>query len=141
MDVAFDTSAVVKLLVAEDGSGEAIDLWASAARRIGSALALPEAAGALAAASRDGRLRPGPHEDAVRRLRSLWAGTTVVHVDRALAERAAILASRWALGGADAVHLATARAVRTPDLVFATWDRRLAEAGRAEGLAVAPANI
>jgi len=140
VDVAFDTSAVVKLLLTEAGSEEAVDLWASAGRRIGSALALPEAVGALAAASRDGRLRPGPHEDAVTRLRSLWAGTTVVHLDRTLAERAAILASRWALRGADAVHLATAQAIRTPDLVFATWDHRLAEAGRADGLTVAPAN-
>jgi predicted nucleic acid-binding protein len=56
----------------------------------------------------------------------------------ASAEEAALLALRRALAGADAVHLATALAVRTPELVFATWDRRLAEAARAEGLPVAP---
>jgi predicted nucleic acid-binding protein len=139
VDVAFDTSAVIKLILDEEGSAKAATLWASGARRIGSALALPEAVGALAAASRDGRLRPAPHRDALRRLRSLWAETTVVHLDRTLAEQAAVLAARRALSGADAVHLAAALAVRTPGLVFATWDRRLAEAAQAEGLAVAPA--
>jgi predicted nucleic acid-binding protein len=139
VDVAFDTSAVVKLVLDEEGSTKAATLWVSGARRIGSALALPEAVGALAAASRDGRLRPASHRDAVRRLRSLWAGTTVVHLDRTLVEQAAALATRRALSGADAVHLAAALVVRTPELVFATWDRRLAEAARAEGLTVAPA--
>jgi predicted nucleic acid-binding protein len=139
VDVAFDTSAVVKLILDEEGSAEAVALWASGARRIGSALALPEATGALAAASRDRRLRPASRRHAVRRLRSLWAATTVVHVDRTLAEQAAVLAERRALSGADAVHLAAALVVSTPELVFATWDRRLAEAARAEGLVVAPA--
>lgn len=141
MEVAFDTSAIVKLILDEAGSAEAATLWASGARRTGSALALPEAVAALRAARRSGRLRPDDHPDAVQRLRSLWTEMAVVHVDRTLAEQAAILAEQRVLSGADAVHLAAALVVGTPKLIFATWDRDLAAAARAEGLSVAPAVI
>ena len=141
MDVAFDTSAVVKLVLDEAGSAEAATLWASGATRILSALVLPEAAGALAAAARDGRLSRTAQGEASGRLRRLWERTTVIQLGSTLAEEAAVLAIRRSLAGADAAHLATALAVRTPDLVFATWDRRLAEAAQAEGLAVAPASL
>jgi len=141
VEVAFDTSAIVKLILDEAGSAEAETLWESAALRILSALVLPEAAGALSTAARDGRLSGGSQREATGRLRRLWERSTVVQLDYMLAEEGAILSIRRALTGADAVHLATALAARTPELVFATWDRRLAEAARAEGLTVAPAQV
>jgi predicted nucleic acid-binding protein len=43
------------------------------------------------------------------------------------------------LRGYDAVHLASALAIDSPDVVLATWDRALAAAAVEEGLAVVPA--
>jgi hypothetical protein len=51
------------------------------------------------------------------------------------------LAAQRALRGADAVHLASALAVDSPDLVVAVWDRRLHAGAVAERLAVAPATL
>ena len=51
------------------------------------------------------------------------------------------LAGRRALRGADAVHLASALAVGSADLVVAVWDRRLHAGAVAEGVAVAPLSL
>jgi hypothetical protein len=42
------------------------------------------------------------------------------------------------LTGADAVHLAAALALRAEDLVFVSWDARLAASALAAGLPVTP---
>ncbi len=52
--------------------------------------------------------------------------------------RAGELASRLALRGGDAVHLASSLVVGPTDLVVAVWDRRLHAGVVAENLAVAP---
>ncbi|HYZ02909.1 MAG TPA: VapC toxin family PIN domain ribonuclease, partial [Candidatus Binatia bacterium] len=46
-----------------------------------------------------------------------------------------------ALFGADAVHLASALALRSSDLVVAAWDRRLRSGVAAVGLQLAPAAL
>ena len=51
---------------------------------------------------------------------------------------AADLVGRHPLRAADALHLASALALRSPDLVVAAWDEHLAAAARAEGLLVVP---
>lgn len=48
------------------------------------------------------------------------------------------LARTHGLRGADAVHLASALAVRDPELIVAVWDRRLHSAALATGCRVAP---
>lgn len=135
----FDTSALLKRVLDEDGSVAAWDLWDNADRVFVSALAIAEAAGALASARRDRRVDRRGHDLAGSELAAGWIRCHVVDVRRDLAEAAAALATLHGLRGADAIHLATARVVETPRTVFATWDRRLAAAARAEGLAVAPA--
>lgn len=62
----------------------------------------------------------------------------VAEVDLTMTRQAGDLAERHALRGYDAVHLATALALKDPDLVFVTWDRDLSAAARAAGRAVAP---
>ena len=51
---------------------------------------------------------------------------------------AAALVGRHPLRAADALHLASALELRSPDLVVAAWDEHLAAAARAEGLLVVP---
>ena len=71
-------------------------------------------------------------------VRDEWSKFDVVDLDQSLAERAADLAIDHRLRSLDAIHLAAALTLRPDDLVFASWDDRLAEAAAAEGLALLP---
>ena len=62
----------------------------------------------------------------------------VVEVGGRLAEEAAELVIDRELRSLDALHLAAALTLPVEDLFFATWDRRLYEAARAEGLGLIP---
>jgi hypothetical protein len=137
--VYFDTSAILKLLLVEHGSADAVRLWREAFRPVMGRLGYPEARAALAAARGDSRLSESAFALARRGLEVLRDQMTEVGVSRALASRAGRLAERHRLRGYDAVHLACALSLDGPDLLLATWDRELARAGLEEGLTVAPA--
>ena len=62
----------------------------------------------------------------------------LIGIDWSLARHAGELAAIHGLRGYDAVHLATALAAATADLVLVTWDRDLARATAQSGIAVAP---
>ena len=138
MKVFFDTSALVKLLMAEDGAGTARSLWDSAGQPVVSALAYPEACSAIELARRTRRLGRTSGDNARHELTRFWRTSTALDVTGAMAERAGEVASTTGLKGADAVHLATALSVLEEGDVFVTWDRRLSRAARDVGLAVAP---
>ncbi len=129
---------MVKLLVEEQGSSLADELWTRAPRRVASRLVYPETRAALAAATRAGRISVASLPDVVEDLTSACAAIRLVGVDWELALLAGDLAERHALHGYDAVHLATALTIDDPDLVVATWDRDLATAAVSAGLAVVP---
>ncbi|HEX5762096.1 MAG TPA: type II toxin-antitoxin system VapC family toxin [Solirubrobacterales bacterium] len=132
MTIYTDASALVKRYIAEDGSDEvrgAIDRADAVAMcRVG----FVETARAVALA--------GERRD-VKRVERNWAAIDVVEVDRALTERAAELAISYGLRALDALHLAAALSLPPRDLLFATWDRRLHRAARAEGLTVLPEDL
>jgi uncharacterized protein len=133
----FDTSAVVKLLVAEPGTVAARDHWNRAARVLSSVLVLPETLSALAAARRSGRMSQRAHRAARAGFDSLWEEITPVACDLDTVRLAGQLAERDGLRGCDSVHLASALIVEISDLVFVAWDRDLTVAARRAGLAVA----
>jgi len=133
-----DTSAVIKLIVVEDGSDVAAELWDSYPAA-SSVLAYPEARAALASARRHRRLTARGHDRAVAELDELNAELAVVGVDEALAQRAGELAEEHPLRGYDAVHLASALALGSSETILVTWDRDLSNAALRAGLAVAPA--
>ncbi len=135
----FDSSAFVKLLVAEDGSDLAAELWDDADTVVTSRLAYPEVAAALSAARRDSRLAAAAETKARRDWNQFWGDTRVVELTGGVASDAAALTRRFTLGGADAVHLASALVVAEVDLLVASWDRRLREAAANAGLNVVPA--
>jgi predicted nucleic acid-binding protein len=134
----FDTSALLKLVIAEDGADQARLLWDHASEIVVSRLLWPEGLAALAAARRGRRLTEERHAAAVRLFRTCFGRCTVISVADHLVERAAQLAASYNLRAGDAIQLATALAVVEPDSVFVTWDKRLRQAATQAGLATAP---
>jgi len=120
--VYFDASAFVKLLVEEPAT--------PATRRL-------EPACLSRGARRSGRHQNGDLdgtglEQAEESWEDVWAAIRPVELTPAIERHAGELASEHALGGGDAVHLASALAV---------WDRRLHPGALAASLAVAPAKL
>ena len=136
--VYLDASALVKLCVDEPGSALAAALWDGADVVATARIADAEVCAALAAGRRSGHLDADAAARALDAWRRLWPAMHVVEVHPDVADRAAVLVGEHALRGGDALHLAAALTLRSPDLVMAVWDEHLADAARAEGLRVVP---
>lgn len=136
--VYFDSSAFVKLLVEEDESDVAAALWDGCDAAISSRLAFPEVRAALAAAGRDRRLTPEAQRAAEDLWDEFWAATRTVQLTEAVATHAGGLAAEFALGGADAVHLASALVLGVEGVVFAAWDQRLRAGAERVGMVLVP---
>lgn len=67
-----------------------------------------------------------------------WSAFNVIDTDQRLSHLAVSLAVRHRLKSLDAIHLASALVLPAENLAFATWDRQLHRAARAEGLEVLP---
>jgi hypothetical protein len=137
--IYFDSSALVKLLVEEEGSDLAAELWDGCDAAVSSRLAYPEVKAALAAAGRNHDLDPEGLAAAHDGWEEYWSATRPVELTQAVEQNAGELAVRHALRGADAVHLASALAVSQPGLILAAWDRRLRQGAQAAGLTITPA--
>jgi predicted nucleic acid-binding protein len=139
--VYFDSSALVKLVVEEVGSDLAADLWDGCDAAVASRLAYPEVRAALATAGRNHDLDEADVRAAEAAWQEYWAAVRPVELTATVEQHAGRLASRHALRGADAVHLASALAIGEPDLIIAVWDRRLHAGAAAAGLRAAPARL
>ena len=134
----FDASAVVKLVLDEPGSAAVRDLWRQSDRRFAGTLTHVEACAAVAAAHRNHQLDAELTDAILVELAELRRDVREVTLGSDVATIAAELARTHGLRGADACHLSSALALRDPDLIVATWDRRLHAAAQAVGLRVAP---
>jgi predicted nucleic acid-binding protein len=139
--VYFDSSALVKLVLDEAGSDVAAALWNGCDAALSSRLAYPEVCAALAAAVRNHDLTESEGAAATADWKTFWAATRPVELTADVERAAGALAQRHHLRGADAVHLASARALGSPDLAVAVWDKRLHAGASAVGFAVAPARL
>lgn len=128
---------MIKLVVVEDGSELAAELWGSAYPAASSILAYPEGRAALAAAQCQGRLDKKGHAQALAGFEELQSELVSVGVDADLARRAGEHAENLGLRGYDAVHLATALELGDEEVVVVTWDRDLADATDRVGLGLA----
>jgi len=137
----FDSSALVKLVLEEEGSDVARDLWKLAAKRVSSQVVYPEARSALAAARRSGRIDERQLTVAVQSVDDASQALDLLDVDSEVSERAGEMAELHALRGYDAIHLASMSMVGfdVPRLVVGAWDQRLAIAASRCGLGVVPA--
>jgi uncharacterized protein len=122
------------LIVVEDGSDLASELWDGAYPAASSILSYPEGRAALAAAQRQGRLGEVEHAKALVVFEELQEDLITVGVDSSLARRAGEHAEDLGLRGYDAVHLATALELGDEEVVLVTWDRDLARAAEQVGL-------
>ncbi len=136
--VYFDSSAFVKLVVEEDGSGLAASLWDGCDAAVSSRLAYPEVRAALAAAGRAHRLDPVDQSRAETAWEAYWAATRAVELTAPVSAEAGRVAGLRVLGGADAVHLASVLALGTAHTLFAVWDLQLRAAAQTLGVRVAP---
>lgn len=133
-----DTSALVKLYIAEDFSPE-VSEQAQAA----SAIAICRIAWAEAMAAFARRVREQAEDaevvDSVRqRLRKDWPDYAIVEVTQPLVELAGDYADTFALRGYDSVQLAAARIMQEAsqeELLFACFDARLQRAAQVLGMA------
>ena len=138
--VYFDASAFVKLLVEEDGTDLAAELWDNCDLAASSRLTYPEVRAALGAAHRDHRIDARQLRRLEREWETFWDATRPVELTPVIMRGAGELCANHALRGADGVHLASALALITArvDLVIAVWDVRLAAGATAAGIRVAP---
>jgi predicted nucleic acid-binding protein len=141
MIVYADTSALVKLFAAEDGSEATRTLLRQASVMGTGLLARAELGAALARGARRGLLSEIDAMEARRRLEGVWPTWVRIAVDEALVSRAEALAWEYPLRGYDALHLASALAwqerIQQP-VALLTFDRELWEAARRAGLIAWP---
>ncbi|MGB5951565.1 MAG: type II toxin-antitoxin system VapC family toxin [Ornithinimicrobium sp.] len=140
MILYLDTSAYVPLLIDEPTSQTCGSLWDAADRLVTTRLTYIEAAAALAAAQRLGRITSEEHDGGRELLIDLWSEFDVVELDAQLMAAAAQAAMDRGLRGYDSVHYAAAVAVNDEYLVAAAGDGRLLDAWRAGGVAVIDTN-
>ncbi len=130
-----DTSALLKLLIDEDGSERVELIWDVADVLAAARLIVVEARAALAAAERRARITSAQHREAKRWLGVLVEELTIIELTESLVEAAADLAEEEALRGYDAIHLAAAHRIRAE--VFTSADSLLCDAAERGGLLVA----
>lgn len=132
MTLYLDTSSLVKLYVAEEGSDAVRRLVDNADIVATATIAYPETRAALARRRREGHLPSRAVAAAKRALDGDWARYLTVDVTPSLCREAGVLAERHALRGYDSVHLAAfltvARAAGKDAVEFSCFDDRLTRA-------------
>ena len=131
--VYWDTSTLLSALFNEERSDEARRLASSTGLHLLSSLAWAELHAALARAIREQHF-PAVLVDATETAVGSGPWRHVRAVPAPNLSRA--IARRWPLRGADLWHLALAKTLQTelPEIAFATFDKKLAEAAAGEGL-------
>jgi len=140
MNAYLDTSALVKLYVAEAGADAVRALVAQADAVATSSLAYAEARAAFARRVREGSLADAAAARVVAALDRDWDRLVTIEARGPLCRAAGSLAERHALRGFDAIHLASAlelAALLGAPPVFACFDEALSHAAAAEGFQVA----
>lgn len=141
MIVYADASALVKRYVMEAGSNEVIGLTSAAVAVATALVSRAEVAAAFARAVRRGVLDEVSGRRAQRSFAREWPDFARIAVTEALAARAEVLAWEFGLRGYDAIQLAAALTWRESvgrDVVLATFDRQLWQAGPQVGLGIWP---
>jgi predicted nucleic acid-binding protein len=127
LNLYLDSSALLKRYLVEAGSEEVRSAIDASATVAASRIAFVESMRGLGA---DPSLSAQARRD--------WRGIDVVEVSSVVCERALGVALSRSLKTLDAIHLASALVMRTEDLTFATFDRRLHAAAKAEGFETLP---
>jgi predicted nucleic acid-binding protein len=131
-----DTSSLIKLYVAENGTPEVEGLAIAASLVCTSVVAYPEARSAFARLCREGTLSPEAHARAKADLDRDWKHFLVIEVTEEVWRVAGDLAEEHALRGFDSIHLASFLHLVETDFGeparFSSFDDRLKNALRRE---------
>jgi predicted nucleic acid-binding protein len=136
-----DSSALVKRYVEERGSSAVLDWMDTSALNGTVVVARAEVAAAVTRAKKMNYISGKQVRASLDTFRKEWEGFSRLPVTETLVAHADLLACEHNLRGYDAIHLAAA--LTWQDLLdlpvtVATFDKELAEAARASGLAVLP---
>lgn len=131
-----DASALVKLLVEEDGSEIVREVWESDLPAVTARIARTEIACALGAALREARLGEPAAADDVLDGTFLWRRADAIEATARMVETAARLSVAHRLRALDAVHLASVCSLRDLHPVLVSWDGAQPRAAEAEVLPV-----
>lgn len=141
MIVYADSSALVKRYVTEPGSREVIELTSTADAVATALVSRAEIAAAFARAVRMGIVEHDAGHRAQRRFAREWPDFARVALTEALVARSETLAWQFGLRGYDAIQLAAAVTWRESigqEVVLATFDRQLWDAGAEAGFEIWP---
>jgi uncharacterized protein len=137
--IYFDSSALVKRYVKEDGSDAVQSLIRQGEGIATSKLAYPEILSAFGRKNRTGELARGLFEKLLHQFEADWKRIFVVELHDELLPTMKLLLTKYPLRGADTVHLSSAlwlkRAVQT-DMTFVASDINLLKAAEGERLRV-----
>ena len=136
MIVYADTSALVKLYIAEEGSSKVREL-VSGDSVVTSIVTYAEIRATLARAARDGRMARSEFAESRLSVDGDWVQFTRTPLDERLVREAGDLADQFALTGFDAIHLASALRIQDESgqtIGFSAFDRRLNDAASKAGL-------
>ncbi len=134
----FDASALVKRYVRERGTAKVRRLLGSDVP-VTSRLSAVEIAWARARRAREGAFSGASRDRALAAFDADLTGMLVVELTPGVVARAQTLLRRHALRAGDAIQLASCLYIREElgdDTSFVAFDDRLADAARAEGLAI-----
>lgn len=137
MIIYYDTSALVKLYVVEDGSAEMKVLLRESEIAATARVSWVEAHAAMARRARERVADVAAIDQARTALRADWPHFLVIELTQELCQRAAAHAEVFALRAGDGVQLAGADMLREragAAVGFACFDRRLNQAARILGL-------
>ena len=136
MKLYLDTSALVKLYVAEEGSPVVRGALEKARLVATSMMAYVEARAAFTRRRYERGMSAAAYRKIVRDLDADWNHYLVVEVTDLLILESARLAEVHRLRAGDAIHLASAKTVHggyDEALIFGCWDHRLEKAATQEG--------
>jgi len=137
----FDSSALVKRYVEEQGSSDVLD-WMDDSDLNGTVLVTrAEVAAAITRAKRMGYIAEDHAHAFLETFHKEWGAFTRIPVTEPLVARADLLACEQDLRGYDAIHLAAALTWQEQlgmAVILVTYDRELAIAARTAGMQVLP---
>lgn len=140
MIVYFDSSSIVKWFFDEPQAAASRDLRDHAEAAITSPLSYPEVMSAIRRAGADGSCTRNEAKFLKGEFHSIWKDFHLVRIEEPLILRAGDLVFQYKLKGYDAVHLASALALKASGrkiaFFFSSFDRNLSRAAREEGFKV-----
>lgn len=130
----FDTSAFIKLLIAENGSDEVKRYWQKVDHVASCELLLIESTSAIVRAKTAHRISSATYLSALKLLEDLYQRMNIVSVSSELIASACLLSKTEQLRSADAIHLAAAQTLDSK--VFIGADKELCLAASRQGMTV-----